>query len=277
MVESKCCGLLFMKQAICFIFDKNYLEQGKHAIISAKIYNPNHTTILLIDDPDCTDIGDIRLSPQDINLSMDNWLIVGRVAIVEFVLDQLGFDTAIFVDGDTLTYNAYTDIQSEVDQHSMVVIPHITKPLPNDDKFPQNRIISLSGNYNTGVWAASKSGLDFIRWWKDQTTQYPVTRTDLGLVNEQGWLRFAGDFDDNTKIFRHPGYNVAYWNIKQRQLSVQDNKILIDNKPLVIMHFSGLKKEINISQMSIFQNRFWLASDDLAYKLYNHYYQLVFN
>lgn len=265
-----------MKQAICFIFDKNYLSQGKHAIISAKIHNPNHTTILLIDDPSCTDVADVILSPKDINLSLDNWLIVGRVAIVEFVLDQLDFDTAIFADGDTLTYSSYSDIQSEANEHSMVVIPHITQPLPNDDRFPQNRIISLSGNYNTGVWAASKDGLNFLRWWKEQTATYPVTRTDLGLVNEQGWLRFAGDFDDNTKIFRHPGYNVAYWNIKQRELSIENNQILINNRPLVIMHFSGFKKELNISQMSIFQNRYWLSPDDIAYKLYNHYYQLVF-
>jgi hypothetical protein len=264
------------RHAICFIFDKNYIDQGKHGILSAKKHNPNHTIILLIDDPNCVQLADIQVSPKDINLPLDNWLMVGRIAIVEFALSQLGFETAIFVDGDTYSYNSYDELQKTAEDHSLVVIPHITKPLPNDDRFPQNRIISLSGNYNSGVWAASQKGLEFIEWWKEQTALFPVTRSDLGLVNEQGWLRFAGDFDDNTKIFRHPGYNVAYWNIKQRVLSLVDNTILIDNQNLVIKHFSGLKKELNISQMSVFQNRYWLDVNDIAYQLFNNYHSLIY-
>lgn len=265
------------KKAICFIFDKNYLPQGYHAISSAKKHNPDYTTILLIDNPEESDIADIQLSPMDIGLSIDNWLTVGRVAIVQHCLRHLDFDTAIFVDGDTYTYNNYSELQHETENHSLVVIPHITKPLPNDNKFPQNRIISLSGNYNTGVWAASKKGLEFIDWWKEQTALFPITRPDAGLVNEQGWLRFAGDFDDNVKIFRHPGYNVAYWNIKQRNLLLQNNILYIDDKPLTIVHFSGLKKDIDPCQMSVFQNRYWLDKNDLAYELYKSYHTLIWS
>lgn len=264
-----------MNKSICFIFDKNYLSQGIHAVSSAKKHNPDHKIVLLIDDPSCTDLADICVTPQQLGLSLDTWLIVGRIAIVEYALETLGFDTAIFIDGDTYTYNSYKELQEVVEKHSLVVIPHITEPLPNDDRFPQNRIISLSGNYNTGVWAASKMGLNFIRWWKQQTALFPITRPDAGLVNEQGWLRFAGDFDDNVKIFRHPGYNVAYWNIKQRNVTMIDNMLYINNANLVVIHFSGLKKEIAPSQMSIFQNRYLLNVNDIEYKLYNDYYQLM--
>jgi hypothetical protein len=229
----------------------------------------------LINDKLACSLADIQLTPEDINLPIDNWLIVGRVSIVEYALDVLNFDTAIFVDGDTYTYYNYNDLQQTTEKHSIVVIPHITKPLPNDNMFPQNRVISLSGNYNTGVWAASQKGLNFIRWWKEQTSLFPITRPDAGLVNEQGWLRFAGDFDDDTKIFRHPGYNVAYWNIKQRYLVQQENMLLIDNKPLCVMHFSGLKPNLPPAQMSVFQNRYFLNMQDLAYKLYNDYHKMV--
>lgn len=266
-----------IKKAICFIFDEKYITQGSFAIQSAKLHNPEFTTVLLIDNPQTTNLADIQLSPSDIGLSIENWLIVGRIAIVQHCLRHLNFDTAIFVDGDTYTYNSYSELQYEAENHSLVVIPHITEPLPNDNKFPQNRIISLSGNYNTGVWAASQKGLKFIDWWKEQTALFPITRPDAGLVNEQGWLRFAGDFDDNTKIFRHPGYNVAYWNIKQRNLSLKDNTWYIDNKPLAIVHFSGLKKDIDPSQMSVFQNRYWLDENDLAYKLYTSYHNLIWS
>ena len=266
------------KNAICFIFDDQYYHQGHHAILSAKKYNPNHKIILLTNKYTQSNIADIELLPKDVGLENNqNWLTIGRVSVVEHTLGSLNFDTAIFVDGDTYTYNSYEDLQNTVNDYSVVVIPHITKPLPNDGKFPQNRIISLSGNYNTGVWAASKKGLPFIRWWLEQTSLFPITRPESGLVNEQGWLRFAGDFDDNTKIYRHPGYNVAYWNIKDRKLELKNNIYYIDDEKLCIVHFSGLNKDVDPCQMSIFQNRYSLEKTDIVYNIYRSYYDLIWN
>lgn len=262
-----------MKKAICSIFNESYSHQGNLAIKTAKEHNPDYD-IILLSDMEHNPYTDILLHPDQLNLT-DNWLLIGRITVVEYVLSVLNYDTAIFIDGDTYSYYNYSDLQSATENHSIVVIPHITQPLPNDNAFPQNRIISLSGNYNTGVWSASKMALPFIKWWKEQTILFPITRPEAGLVNEQGWLRFAGDFDDNTKIFRHPGYNVAYWNIKQRELTKNNNIIYIDNKPLSIMHFSGLKQEVKPEHMSIFQNRFILKEEELAYQLYNDYYNLM--
>lgn len=262
------------KQALCFIFDKNYAHQGRYSIESAKKHNPNYDTILLTDYFD-TKIADIQLSIEDINLSPNNWLLVGRIAIVEFCLKNLKYDTAIFIDGDTYSYSSFIDLQIATENHDIVIIPHITKPLPEDNLYPQNRTISFAGNYNTGVWSASLKGLSFLEWWKNQTAMYPITKPEIGLIAEQGWLRFANDFCNNPKVFRHPAYNVAYWNIKQRQLEIKDNQYYIDNKPLSIVHFSGLKRELNPSQMSIFQNRYILEKTDLAYTLFDEYYRLV--
>lgn len=265
-----------MKKCICFVFDKNFSYQGTFAINSAKEHNPDYTTILLTDIED-KKIADIQIHPRDIDIPIENWLLVGRIGIVEEALSNLSFDTAIFVDGDTLSYSSYEELQHYTENHSVVVIPHITRPLPEDNKYPQNRTISLSGNYNTGVWSASKKGLNFVKWWKQQTTILPITQPEHGLVAEQGWLRFAGDFDDNTKILRHPGYNVAYWNVKQRNVTQDGDRWLIDGENLVIFHFSGFNKGMNPAQMSIFQNRYWLKRDDPVYIIYNDYHNLVWN
>jgi hypothetical protein len=264
-----------MNKALCFIFNKSYSKQGSEAINSARRYNPDHRIILLTDLEN--KIADIQIKPQDIGLDNKHWLLIGRVAILEFTLKSLNFDTAILVDGDTYSYNSFDDLQGSCENHSMVVIPHITKPLPEDNKFPQNRIISLSGNYNAGIVGTSKKALEFISWWKYQTALYPITRSDMGLVNEQGWLRFAGDFDDNTKIFRHPGYNVAYWNIKQRNVYIENDILKIDNENLCIVHYSGLKLETLPEHMSVFQNRYTLDKSDVVYKLFKDYHDLIWN
>lgn len=263
-----------MKKALCFVFDKNYSKQGSNAISSALVGNSDYDIILLTDITD-EKLANTQITPKELGLSNDSWLLIGRIAIVEFALESLGYDTAIFVDADTYSYNSFYDLQEVTENHSMVVIPHITKPLPDDNYHPQNRTIAIAGNYNTGVWSASKKGLPFIKWWRNETELFPVTRPDIGLVAEQGWLRFANDFDDNTKIFKHPGYNVAYWNIKQRKLEKINNTWIIDDKPLCIIHFSGFKSDTPVSQMSIFQNRFSLSISDPVYELFDSYKKLI--
>jgi len=267
------------KKALCFVFDKNYIHQGKHAILSAKKYNPEYTTVLLTDYNE-EKLADIQISPKDIDATDatdEHWLLVGRISLIEFVIKNLKYNTAIFIDGDTYSYNSFEHLQTETENHDLVIIPHITEPLPEDNFFPQNRTISFAGNYNTGVWSASEKGLPFLTWWKNQTKKYPVTMPEVGLIAEQGWLRFAPDFNNNVKILRHPGYNVAYWNIKQRFLEKRDNTYYINGEKLCIMHFSGLNKDINPANMSKFQNRFILDSKDIVFELYNFYYNLIWS
>jgi hypothetical protein len=268
-----------MKKAICFVYDKKYSHQGNTALQSAKKHNPDYTTVHLTDDPHSS-IADIALHPNDINISTSNkdWIVISRVGILEHTLTKLDFDSCVFVDGDTYTYNNYTDIQNELDSGaSLVVIPHILKPLPEDNLFPQTRTMCFAGNYNSGFLGASKKGIEFIRWWKFQTSLFPQSAPESGLAAEQGWLRFAGDFDDNVKIFRNPGYNVAYWNIKERNIEIINDQIIIDGHNLVSIHFSGLKKDIPPERMSIFQNRHILLSNDIVYKLYKDYHNTIWN
>ena len=75
-------------KAICFVYDKKYTKQGNIALNSAKEYNPDYTTVHLTDDKDSS-IADIVLHPDDLNLSIydPNWLIIGRISIIEYVFD----------------------------------------------------------------------------------------------------------------------------------------------------------------------------------------------
>lgn len=265
------------KTALCFLYNKTYSHQGNIALRSAKQHNPKYTTIHLTDDIDSS-IADIAVHPAELGLDINNetWMTIGRIAIVEHILKRLSYESCIFIDGDTYTYNDYSDFQYELNKnYSMVLIPHLTKPLPEDDLYPQNRTICLAGNYNSGFFGANKKSIPFLEWWRYVTSLYPKPIPQAGLAGEQGWLRFAGDFMDDIKIFRHPGYNVAYWNIKQRHVEAKNNELFIDDQKLAIIHFSGLKQDVLPEHMSIFQNRFILEKNDIIYKLYHDYHSTV--
>lgn len=265
------------KKALCFLYNSKYFHQGNIALSSAKKYNSDYDIVHLTDDITGS-IADHAVHPSTLGLdiSNDNWMIVGRVAILEYCLKILDHDCCILVDGDTYTYDKYDDFQHELDSgHSLVIIPHLLKPLPEDNKYPQNRTICLAGNYNSGFVGVSQKAIPFIEWWKSQTALYPKAVPEAGLASEQGWLRFAGDFDNNVKIFRHPGYNVAYWNVKEREVKKINNQWFIDDKKLCLFHFSGFKQHMNPSQMSVFQNRYFLSRNDPVYELFDSYKQLV--
>jgi hypothetical protein len=204
------------------------------------------------------------------------WLVTARPAIVRYALEILDFNICIFLDGDTYTYNSFASLEEILAKGaSIVVTPHILSPLPNDNKAPSITDISLMGNYNSGVFASSKKGLKFVKWWESQTKLYPIILKHQGIAAEQGWLRFAGDFDENCVIFRDKGYNAAYWNIAQRNLKLSGDVYYTDNDRLTIMHFSGLRKETAVENMSIYQNRYKLQKDGILYKLYDDYKKLI--
>lgn len=261
-------------KALCFVSDTNYFPQTKHAIESAKKHNPEYKIVLLSNGVK-SDLVDINVTPSELGLDPSWWIITGRTKIVKHTLQNLGFDSCILIDGDTYTYNSYTEIQKQLDNASVLVIPHLLKPLPNDNLHPQIRMISLMGNYNSGIFAVSKSGMNFLNWWDTQTSIFPQISPQEGVAAEQGWLRFALDFDENAKVFRNPSYNVAYWNIKQRTLEKKNDSWYIDGEKLTIMHFSGLKKETPVSQMSVHQNRYILSQKEPAYEIFDAYKKLV--
>jgi lipopolysaccharide biosynthesis glycosyltransferase len=271
-------------KAICLQSSKNYFFQAKHAIESAKKHNPDYKIVLLSDgiESDLVDIHvsieDLEINRHEINPTTNNftWLVSGRPAIVRYVLQELNFDSCIFIDGDTYTFNSYEKIQDTLNNGaSIVVTPHILQPIPNDGHAPPINDFCLMGNYNSGVFASSKKGIKFVTWWEQQTKLYPYMYKQNGIAAEQGWLRFAGDFDDDTKIFRNVGYNVAYWNIAQRNLNKKNNIYFCGDEKLTIMHFSGLKKETPPENLSVYQNRYKLKKDSVIYDLFSDYKKLV--
>ena len=70
---------------------------------------------------------------------------------------------------------------------------------------------------------------------------------------DQKWGDLFPSFVDGAKILRHPGYNIAYWNLHERKIKGSSKKGWTANgKPLRFLHFSGVKidNSENISRLS---------------------------
>jgi len=53
------------------------------------------------------------------------------------------------------------------------------------------------------------------------------------------YMNLAPVLFPDVKIIRHPGYNFAFWNVHERELTRQDNTYFVNRKyPLVFIHFA---------------------------------------
>ncbi len=66
--------------------------------------------------------------------------------------------------------------------HSFVLTPHMTEPLPNDGKHPQDIHVLASGTYNLGFLGISKTttALKMLDWWNDKLFAQ-ASGQDLGI------------------------------------------------------------------------------------------------
>ena len=72
-------------------------------------------------------------------------------------------------------------------------------------------------------------------------------------------------------VCNHLGYNFAYWNFHERNLSLVNSRYFINNSyPLIFIHISGFDID-NPENLSKHQNRFNLENLKLISNIYREY------
>lgn len=180
----------------------------------------------------------------------------------EHLFDQHGFDRAVYLDPDIQLFNALTDVDAAFDSGADAVItPHIIRPLPDDGKQPSNKTIAQCGQFNLGfgAFANTPSSRQFLTWWAERCTFDCIVDFPNGLFVDQKFVDEAPKRIDHLHVLNDPGYNVAYWNIGQRQV-VKDKtgSLTAGGAPLRFFHFSGVNPA-RPNEFSKHQNRFGLS------------------
>lgn len=171
-----------------------------------------------------------------------------NTAIKPFVFLRL-FDEhpghiVVYLDPDIYAVSPFEELQTAIDRGATCVLtPHILQPAEfaemNDQAFLQY------GIYNLGFCALRDTPQTrrVTAWWGRRLER--DCRLDLanGLFVDQKWADLLPAFLDETVILRHPGYNVAYWNLSQRKVRWDGRRWIVNAQPLRFFHFSGNKIE----------------------------------
>lgn len=169
-------------------------------------------------------------------------------AIAEVI--RRGYDEVIYLDGDMSVYGPLTDVFQSLQRNSIVLTPHLLKPLPADGQRPHESAFLVSGSYNAGFFAvrASPTTSEFLAWWQEMCQRQCIVDLAASLFVDQKWLELVPGMFDGVGILRNPGYNAGHWSLSQFSISEDEPSaavggVSVGGAPLVLFHFSGMTPE----------------------------------
>jgi hypothetical protein len=192
---------------------------------------------------------------------------------IKYLFEQ-GYKKVIYFDPDIVLVNRLDELFGLLDSYSLVVIPHMTVPIPEGDHaLPNEQQLLLLGTFNLGFIAlsASPETITFYDWWCRKCATACYVEVETGLFVDQKWINAVPGFFESVYILRHKGYNMAYWNLHERIL----NGLMVNGvDPLVFFHFSGIVLH-DLNLISKHQNRYTLDTRKDLVEIYERYRDLL--
>ena len=192
-------------------------------------------------------LGDLsipQLTPFRFNYSQQELSYAATPFLIEYLLD-LGFSDVAFLKQESLVLGGMASV-FDGGSHSLILTPHLLKPLPGEDRIARELNILQAGSFNAGFVGVSDSGpaRAFLKWWQERVFRHCRLDVAEGMHFEQRWLDLAPSFFEGVHILRDPGMNVAHWNLPERQISIgPDGDVLAEGRPCRFFRFSGFDFE----------------------------------
>jgi glycosyltransferase involved in cell wall biosynthesis/2-polyprenyl-3-methyl-5-hydroxy-6-metoxy-1,4-benzoquinol methylase len=246
--------------SVCAIIASNYLPYARVLADSFFAHHPDGSlTVLVVDDEDR------RMVPDDPRIEWRRLADIGvdareihrlagiydvtelSTAVKPLLLRRLldeGRREVIFLDPDIRLYAPLDDVIALADRHGIVLTPHTTRPFPRDGRQVDARFVLGAGVYNLGFIAVSAAARPFLDWWAESTRREALIDFARAMFADQRWIDYAPCLFE-PHILKDPGYNVAYWNLHERDVTQEDGQYRVDAAqesgavPLRFFHFSG--------------------------------------
>jgi SAM-dependent methyltransferase/glycosyltransferase involved in cell wall biosynthesis len=286
-----------VKTFICTIVARNYLAQAITLAHTVKDHAPGSNFHVLVIDGDASvveamlrdtlddlpparlvDLTSLSISGVETMVSRYSPIELAT-ALKPFLLTWLlnqGYDGGIYLDPDIWVMGKLDELLLALQEHDIVLTPHLLEPLPEDGKRPDNVTILRAGTYNLGFLGISGTpeARRFLNWWADVLRNKCIMNPQDGYHVDQKWIDLAVGYLRRVYICRSTAYNVAYWNLHERDLSVHDGQFQVNGQPLIFFHFSGYDLN-NPEQLSFHQNRHEIEVGSPLHRLLQTYADIL--
>jgi hypothetical protein len=182
-----------------------------------------------------------------------------------------GAERLVYLDPDICLYGALQPVHDALDQAAIVLTPHALQPLM-DGRRPSDIDFLRNGVFNLGFIALRRGpqSLAMLDWWEQRCLSYGYNDVSFGTFVDQKWANLIPAYFDATRVLRHPGCNVAYWNLHERDLQRGEAGLLANGQALQFFHFSGVSPT-EPGRLSKHQDRHNLEPDSVLADLVEDY------
>lgn len=246
------------RRRYCTYFDINYLPRGLALYESLRATSGDFTLdVLCLDDQTpaelerralpgvrLTRLADLESAVPDLlatksTRSRVEYIFTSGPAFMRHVLDTSpDVDLLTYLDSDLCFFSTPEPLFAEAEAAgaSTVIVGH---------RFPYRlRHLEEHGRYNV-AWVSFRrdaDGFACLDYWRSACLEWCHDRVEDGRYADQGYLdefprRFAGVHE-----LRHPGADVAPWNLSDPPLEWDGSRFLVGGRELVFFHFQGLKR-----------------------------------
>jgi|SRR5215218_448396 len=272
---------------ICTIVAKNYLAHARTLARSHAEHHPEaRTWVLAIDDVDgwidaetepfeLVTLDDLEIPTLDRMLCLYSILELSTAVkpfLLQWLMDTHDLDRISYFDPDIRVHGDLSPISDLLDDHTMVVTPHITEPMPRDGNRPSETEILMSGSFNLGFLGLRRGegSRRLLDWWAERLETDCIVDPQAGLFVDQRWMDFSPGLVDSFHVLRDPGYNVAYWNLSSRELAREGDRWTVNGEPLRFFHFSGYDPD-SPDRLSKHQDRVEMLSGSELHRICDDY------
>lgn len=282
-----------MEKLAFTICSNNYLAQAKALGDSLVQHNPDYRFIICLVDKQSSLVDYNYFKPHEIlpveqvpiadfeNMILKYDITELNTAVKPFVFKFLFSRSATianvtYLDPDIIVYDRFSDIENAYSNHTFILTPHINTPIHDQLQLGEESFLNC-GIYNLGFLGLNRTGhvFEFLDWWMERLKDRCYNKPMRGWFVDQIWINFVPVYYEGAFIMKHPGHNMAYWNLHERQLQCKNGKYYVNETlPLVFYHFSGYNA-IQPEGISKYQNRFTFETRPDLVKIFEDYRSTV--
>jgi hypothetical protein len=277
--------------AACTIISKNYVAYARVLAASFLEHHPGgRFFVLLVDrvdgafDPSqelftLIEVEQLATIPDLPSFLFKYDIVESNTAVKPYYLEYLfstyDLDHIVFLDPDILIFQPLDAVAEAIEHYSITLIPHLTEPLEDDGKLPNEMTMLRVGCFNLGFLGlkATPTTQRMLTWWQKRLYEHCRIRFDLGLFVDQRWMDLVLPMFKDVFILKHRAYGVADWNLPERTITAGPPPE-VNGQPLCFYHFSGIEID-NLEQISKHQTRYTFDEIGEAADLYHRYRALL--
>ncbi|MCX6391045.1 MAG: glycosyltransferase family 4 protein [Actinobacteria bacterium] len=256
-----CRNYLAQARVLADSLQKHYPESAFHVLVADA---PNRPGVSYANEPFLhVDLQDLAIPELDVMkgiYSPVEFLTAVKPWLLDWVLQAHPGDSVVYLDPDIQVFSRMTELEDMLERNWALLTPHMTDALPVDGHTPTEQALLLAGIYNLGFIGLSPSEecSQFLEWWQERLRRDCVVAPPKGFFVDQRYVDFVPGLWDNVGILRHPGYNVAYWNLATRHFDAFGDQPKVNGADLRFVHFSGFDPR-RPSELSSHQDRIDLS------------------